>query len=688
MEAPRARKIPHRVPSPWGERSDHYYWLRDDQRQNPEMLAYLAAENDYAAEILNQNKALAQQIYDECLARINEEDSSLAYRSRGYWYYSRTIKGLDYSLSCRRRDRPGLSALVIKELNERGDFSDEELLLDKNELAKGHDYYSAAVAAINNQRNIMAWIEDTNGRRQYTVRFRDLNHGTDLPDLLENCNGSLLWAEDGRQLFYIENDPQTLLSKRIYAYDFDSKQRRLVYEERDDSFYLSLDKTRDRQFILICCSSTVSDEVLFTAAANPGPFRVFAPRQRDLEYGLDHFNGRWYIRTNRDGAENFKIMTAADAASPWQEWLAHDGQVLNYGVELFDDFAAVAECSQGLTRIKIIKNDGSSFYLAGEEDCGSMDLSVNAEADSPWLRYGYSSLITPASVYELNILTGEKRLLKTQEVKHYRREDYQTERLWLEVRDGEKVPVSLVYRRDTEKPAPLLLYGYGSYGHALFPGFSSGLISLLDRGLIYAIAHVRGGEELGRQWYDRGRLLQKKNTFNDFIDVSRALVDLGYGRAGQLAASGGSAGGLLMGVIANEAPELYRVIIAQVPFVDVVTTMLDPSIPLTTNEYDEWGNPEQSRESYDYMLSYSPYDNLRRQCYPAMFVGAGLWDSQVQYWEPAKYVARLRELNQGPYPIVLKTNMEAGHGGKSGRYQSLWESAEVDAFMLNQLGLG
>lgn len=685
---PKALPKPYQVKSPFGVREDEFYWLRDDKRENPEMLAYLNAENAYADSVLEPLKPLQKALYDEMLARIKEDDASLPYLSRGYWYYTRTEKGKNYGIQARRKHRDGLDTLKIDALNQAFDFKDEEILLNVNELAEGHDFYSAFVAGISHQSQIMVWGEDTNGRRQYVLRFKNLITGEDYPETIENTNGSVVWAEDGKTFFYIENHPETLLSKKVYRYDFSTKKSALVYEEPDDSFYLGLDKTRDRQFIMIQASSTVSDEVLVTSAENPTEFQSFRKRQRDLEYSLEHFNDTWYIRTNIDGATNFKIMTAKSASEAWQEWIPHDEQVLNYGVELFNDFAVVAECSEAMERLKIIKNNGESFYLSADESVYSMGLSANLDPESPWLRYSYTSMITPSQTFEINVLTGEKRLLKAREVPTYQRENYRTERLWITARDGVKVPVSLVYHKDTPKDgtAPVLQYGYGSYGASMMPSFSSSILSLLDRGVIYALAHIRGGEELGRQWYDNGKMFHKKNTFNDFIDVTKALIEQKYAHPKKVGAMGGSAGGLLMGVIANEAPELYRVIISQVPFVDVVTTMLDPSIPLTTNEYDEWGNPEASEASYKYMLSYSPYDNLKAQAYPAMFVGTGLWDSQVQYWEPAKYVARLRNLNQSAYPIVFRINMEAGHGGKSGRYKRLEEQAEQHAFLLNQLG--
>ena len=691
---PDAEKRPHTVASPHGERQDEYYWLRDDTRKDAQMLAYLNAENAYADAVLAPLAPLEDKLYDEIVARIKQDDSSVPARDHGYWYYSRFETGKDYPIHARRADRDGLDALAIQAANNRGDFAGEEILLNVNALAAGHDYYSAALVDISKDNQKMLWADDTNGRRQYTLRVTDLKSGTVLPDTIPGSNGDAIWADDGETFYYIENDPDTLLSKRVKKHTLgtDPKTDPVVYEEADDSFYLSVGRSRDEKYLAIRASSTVSDELRYTPAANPGEFKVLAPRERDLEYSADHYGDRWLIRTNADGAANFKIMTASDdatARADWQEWIAHDPAIYIEDVEPFADYTAISERSDGLERIRIIKKDGSSEYLKADEPAYTMGLSANPEPDSNWLRYGYTSLTTPAIIFETNIKTGERRQLKQQPVPGYDAANYTTERVWVPARDGTKIPVSLVYRKDFKRDgtAALLQYGYGSYGMSMDPGFNSNTISLLDRGMVYAIAHIRGGQEMGRAWYEDGKLLHKKNTFTDFIDVTRWLVAEKYAAKDRVAALGGSAGGLLMGAVANMAPEDYRVILSQVPFVDVVTTMLDPSIPLTTNEYDEWGNPEASAESYRYMLSYSPYDNLKAQDYPAMYVGTGLWDSQVQYWEPAKYVARLRDVNSGKHPVILRTNMEAGHGGKSGRFHRYREIAEMYAFMLEQLGV-
>ncbi|TMN19236.1 S9 family peptidase [Pseudoxanthomonas sp. X-1] len=676
---PDAAKKPHVVTAPFGaQRQDEYYWLRDDKRANPQMLDYLKAENAYADAVLAPLKPLQGTLYKEIVARIKQDDASVPYRERGYWYYTRFETGKDYPVHARRKGSME---------------APEEVMLDVNALADGKGYYSVGTWDVSQDNRLLAYADDAVGRRQYTIRFKDLSTGQVLPDEILGVSPDVVWADDNKTLFYVENDPETLLTVRVKKHVLGTPvaQDPLVYEEHDDSFYMGLGRTRDDKYITIGVHSTVSSEERYAPAADPQAFTVLAPRARDVEYDADHFDGRWVIRTNADGATNFKIVTAADGATArkdWKDWIAHSDSVYIDGFELFDGFTAIGERSEGLERIRLLGKDGKSSYVQADEPAYSMGLDANPEHDTPWLRYSYTSLTTPATTYELNTITGERRLLKQQPVLGYDPAKYTTERLWVTARDGTKVPVSLVYKKGFKKDgtAALLQYGYGSYGMSMDPGFSGPVVSLLDRGMVYAIAHIRGGEEMGRAWYDNGKLLKKKNTFTDFIDVTEALVKQGYAAKDRVAAMGGSAGGLLMGAITNMAPDDYRVIISQVPFVDVVTTMLDPSIPLTTNEYDEWGNPEK-REFYDYIVTYSPYDNLKKRAYPAMFVGTGLWDSQVQYWEPAKYVARLRDLDTGTLPVVFRINMEAGHGGKSGRFRRYQEMAEYYAFMLDQLGV-
>ncbi len=692
---PDADKKPHVVKAPFGaERQDEYYWLRDDSRKDTAMLGYLNAENTYADAVLAPSKPVQDKLYEEVVARIKQDDASVPYRDRGWWYYSRFQAGKDYPVHARRKDAPGIGALSIQQANAAGDFVGEQVLLDVNQLAAGKDYYSVGVFEATPDNAVLAYADDSNGRRQYTIRFRNLETGQAYPETIAGVSPNLVWADDNKTLFYVENDPETLLTVRVkkHVLGTDPKLDPVVYEEKDDSFYMGIDRTRDEQYIVISVSSTVSDELRYAPANDPREFTVLAARARDVEYDADHFGGRWVIRTNDGKATNFKLVTAADGAASrkdWQDWIAHRDDVLIEGFELFDGFTAIAERSGGLERVRLLKDGGGEDYVKADESAYSMGLDINSEPDTDWVRYGYTSMTTPATVYELNVKTGERRLLKRQPVLGgYDPANYVTERLWATARDGSKVPVSIVYKKGLEKngKAALLQYGYGSYGASMDPGFSVTTVSLLDRGMAYAIAHIRGGQEMGRTWYEDGKLLHKKNSFTDFIDVTDFLVSEGYAAPDRVAAHGGSAGGLLMGAIANMAPDKYRVILSQVPFVDVVTTMLDPTIPLTTNEYDEWGNPEQ-KTFYDYIVTYSPYDNLEAKAYPAMFVGTGLWDSQVQYWEPAKYVARLRDLNTSAEPVVFRTNMEAGHGGKSGRFRRYREQAEMYAFMLERLGV-
>ena len=678
---PTVAKKPHEVQAPFGaKRQDEFYWLRDDSRKNPDMLAYLKAENSYADALLASSKPLQDKLYNEITARIKQDDASVPYRLRDYWYYTRFETGKDYPIVARRKasmDAP------------------EEIMLDQNAMAEGKGFFQVGGAVVSQDNRLLAWADDSVGRRQYTLRVKDLGSGQLLEDTVANVEANLVWADDGRTIFYIEKDPVTLLSKRVKAHVLGTPaaQDKLVYEEADDTYYMRVGRTRSDKFICITVDSTVSTEMRCTPAAKPGTFAVIAPRQRDFEYEADHLDGRWVIRTNWE-AKNFRLMALDDKAKLgdrklWTELVPHSPEVYIEQFELFDDFITIEERSGGLKRLRTLTADGKSEFVASDEPAYTMGLAMNAEPNTDWLRYSYTSLTTPNTTFEVNTKTGERKLLKRDPVLGgYDPANYVTERLWATARDGVKVPVSVVYRKGFKKDgtAALLQYAYGSYGISTDPAFNVSNVSLLDRGVVYAIAHIRGGQEMGRAWYDDGHLMNKQNSFNDFIDVTRFLVKEGYAAKGRVAARGGSAGGLLMGGVANMAPDDYRVIIAQVPFVDVVTTMLDESIPLTTNEFDEWGNPKD-KKFYDYMLSYSPYDNVQAKAYPALFVGTGLWDSQVQYYEPTKWVARLREHKTDQHPLVYRINMEAGHGGKSGRFQRYHETAESYAFMLEQLGV-
>jgi oligopeptidase B len=677
---PVAEQRPHEVKAPHGAvRNDEYYWLRDDKRENPEMLAYLNAENAYADAVMAPLAPLKKTLYDEIIGRIQQDDSSVPYFEDGYWYYTRFETGKDYAITARRNGTME---------------APEEILLDQNAMAEGKDFFQVGTWEVSPDGTKLAWAEDLNGRRQFTIKVKDIASGEVLDTAITGASANIVWGDDNRTIWYVENDPKTLLTTHVktHVIGTPASDDKLVYTETDNSFYMGIGRTRSKQYICVYVRSTVSSEQRCTKAAQPGEFALVAPRERDIEYSADHHAGRWVITTNWD-APNFRIMTAAEDAlgsrDRWKALVPHADDVFIEGVELFDGYMAIGERSNALRRIRILKDDGGSEFVKSDEPAYSMGLSVNAMPDTPWVRYTYTSLTTPATTYEINVETGERKQLKQDPVPGYDPTKYTTERVWVTARDGKtRIPVSLVYRKGFEKngEAAMLQMGYGSYGSSSDPGFNRAVPSLLDRGMVYAIAHIRGGQEMGRAWYDDGKLFNKKNTFTDFIDVTAALVEQGYAHPDRVAAMGGSAGGLLMGAISNMAPEKYDVIVSLVPFVDVVTTMLDPSIPLTTNEYDEWGNPEK-KEFYDYMLSYSPYDQLEAKDYPAMFVGTGLWDSQVQYWEPAKYVARLRAKKTDDNVLVFRTNMEAGHGGKSGRFRRFAEAAEQYAFMLDQLGV-
>jgi len=673
---PVAAQKPYVVKGP-ASRTDEYYWLRDDTRKNPEVLAYLNAENRYADAVLAPLKPVEEKLFAEIVGRIKQDDSSVPVRDRGYYYYSRFDVGQDYPVVARRKGSA---------------TAPEEVMLDQPAMAKGHGYFAVSDWEVSQDNRLLAYAEDVVGRRQYVLKVKDLTTGNLLPDQVANVEANLIWSDDGRTIFYVEKDPVTLLSKRVKAHVLGTPASadKLVYEEKDDSFYMGVGRTSDDKYICILLQSTVSDEQRCTSAANPGDFQVIAPREREFRYGADHVGDHWVIRTNWK-APNYRLMTATDAAAgrtAWRDLVPHDPAVFIEDFKLFDSFVAIEERSGGNKRLRLLTNAGKSSFVESDEPAYAMGLDDNREVATTKLRYTYDSLTTPKIIYEVDAATGERTVLKRTPAPGYDPSQYVTERVWATARDGTKVPVSLVYRKSFKRDgtAAMLQYAYGSYGSSTDPAWSPTIPGLLDRGMVYAIAHIRGGQEMGRAWYDQGHLLNKKNSFADFIDVTRFLTAQGYAAKDRVAAQGGSAGGLLMGGIANMAPEDYRVIIAQVPFVDAVTTMLDPTIPLTTNEYDEWGNPEK-REYYDYILSYSPYDNVAAKAYPALFVGTGLWDSQVQYYEPAKWVARLRAKKTDDNVLLFRVNMEAGHGGKSGRFQRYSSIAEYQAFMLSQLGI-
>ena len=681
-EPPQAPLRPTDVPSPFGTRSDPYYWMRDDARADPGVLAHLAAENAYCDAVLGHLKPLEELLYAEMIGRLKQDDSTVPALENGYWYYSRYETGREYPVYARRgpsRDGP------------------EQVLIDASREAKGRDYYEVGGLEVSPDNRILAYAEDTVGRRQYSVRFRDLAGRATYADRLENVEPDLAWADDSRTLLYVAKHPETLLGYRVMRHVLGTppESDTLVYEERDASFYLGVYRGKTGRFLYIVLQSTVSSEYRYALAADPAlAFRVALPRERDHEYQLDDVGDRFVLRSN-DRAPNFRIVSVPFAAvadrQAWRDEIPARGDAFVAGFDAFRDYLAVAERSQGLRKLRVRSWDGRrEFLIDADEPAYAMSLGANEEVETTTLRYVYSSLTTPNTTYDYDMATGARVLLKRDPVLGgFEPERYATEYVHAPARDGARVPVSLLYRRDVARDgsAPLYQYAYGAYGLSQDPSFRSTIFSLVDRGFVFALAHVRGGQELGRAWYEDGRLLHKKNTFNDFIDVTRFLVGERYADATRVCAMGGSAGGLLIGAVANLAPSDYRALAAHVPFVDIVTTMLDESIPLTTNEYDEWGNPAADRAVYEYMLSYSPYDNVARQDYPALFVTTGFHDSQVQYWEPAKWVARLRALKTDDYPLVFRTNLEAGHGGRSGRFERYREIAQEFAFLLDQVGL-
>jgi len=678
-QPPNAAIRPHVVNSPHGDRTDNYYWMRDDSRTSPEVLDHLKAETAYADAMLAHTRPAQEALYSEIIGRIKQDDASVPFKKNGYWYYSRFEAGKEYPIHARRKGSMEAA---------------EEILLDTNQLAEGKAFYQAAGLAVSDDGRQLVYAEDTSGRRQYVLRFKNLETGAYWSETIANVDSRAVWAADNRTVLYIEKDPVTLLGKRVrrHLLGSDPGADTLVYEEEDDSYYMGLARGRNGRYVYIGLSSTVSTEWRYADAADPAlAFKVVYPRERDHEYTVEDHDDEFVIVSNWN-ARNFRVLRTAIASASdragWREWLAHRDDALVEDVEVFRDFVAINERSGGLRKIRIKQwQTGAESLISFDEPAYSAYVTSTPEYDSELLRFVYTSLTTPASTYDLNIRTGERQLLKREPVLgDFDPARYTSEFVFAPGRDGTMIPVSIVYRKDVARDgkAPLYIYGYGSYGASMDPTFSVTRLSLLDRGVVYAIAHVRGGEEMGRAWYENGRQLKKINTFNDFIDVTDYLVAKGYGARNRVVAQGGSAGGLLMGAIANMAPDRYRALVANVPFVDVVTTMLDESIPLTTNEFDEWGNPMQ-KAFYDYMLSYTPYDNVRAQDYPAMLVTTGLHDSQVQYFEPAKWVAKLRTVKTDQRPLLFHVNMEAGHGGKSGRFQRYRELAMDYAFLLDQL---
>ncbi len=680
IKTPSVAKIEKEFTNHGDKRIDNYYWL--NERENPDVIAYLEAENSYYDTITAHTKVFQKELFKEMKARIKKDDESVPYKKNGYYYITQYVKGGQYPIYSRKKE-----TLEAK----------KEILIDVNKMAEGHDYYRLVGLNISPNNRFAAFGVDTISRRQYNIQIKDLETGKIYPEIIKNTTGGSVWANDNKTLFYTQKNPTTLRSERIFKHTLgtDTSEDVEVYFEEDATFSVYVTKTKSEQYILIGSYSTLSSEFQYLNANTPNnQFKIFQEREHDLEYSIAHYNDDFYVLTNADKATNFKIMKTSEKATSkenWKEVIAQRDDVLLEDMSLFKDYMVIEERSNGLNKIRVKRwDDTDDYYLPFNEETYSAYVYVNPEFDTNTIRYGYNSLTTPASIIDFDMKDKTFEVKKEQEVLggKFDKKNYTSLRLWATARDGKKVAISLVHHKNTKLSSntPILLYAYGSYGYTIDPNFSTSRLSLLDRGFVYAIAHVRGGQYLGRQWYDDGKLLHKKNTFTDFIDCGKYLINKKYTSANHLYAEGGSAGGLLMGAIVNMSPEIFNGIIAAVPFVDVITTMFDDSIPLTTSEYDEWGNPND-KVYYDYMKSYSPYDNVVVQKYPNMLVTTGLHDSQVQYFEPAKWVAKIRELKTDSNLLLMHTNMEAGHGGASGRFDALKEVAREHAFLLDLEGI-
>lgn len=680
MNPPKATLIDKILEIHGDRRIDPYFWM--NERENPDVITYLEEENSYCDFVMKDTEDLQQQLFDEMKARYKEDDQSLPYFFNSYWYIVRFEKGKEYPIFSRKKDTLD---------------NEEEILIDVNVLAEGQKFFEVGSVAVSPDNQLMSFSTDNFGRRIYTLQFKNLKTGEILQDQIANTTGKAVWANDNEHVFYIRKD-KSLRAFQVYMHQLgtDSSQDVMVYHEEDDTFDVNLFKSKSLEYIFISSSSTISDEQRFIPADNVlASWKIVQPRTKDLEYSVEHFGDEFYIITNADGATNFKIVKTKlnePSIKNWVDVIPHRKDVLLEGFEIFQNYLVLEERKEGLLQIRIIDNQQhTEHYLPFSDPTYTAYIGLNLEFDTQKLRYGYTSLTMPNSTLEYDMKEKTTKLLKQQEVLggNFHTENYISERIWASSRDGQsRIPISLVYHKDTVKSAetPLLLYGYGSYGHTVDASFSNVRLSILDRGFIYAIAHIRGGEYLGREWYEDGKMLHKKNTFYDFLDAGRFLTEQKYTSPKHLYAMGGSAGGLLMGVIVNEEPTLFNGIVAQVPFVDVVTTMLDETIPLTTGEFDEWGNPK-NKKYYNYMKSYSPYDNVVPQDYPNMLITTGFNDSQVQYWEPAKWTAKLRELKTDGNILLFKTDMSSGHGGASGRFESLKEDALEYAFLFKLEGI-
>lgn len=676
---PKAKRIPHVMTLHGDTRTDNYYWLRDDDRSQPAVLDYLKQENDYGREVMASQRSLQDKVLKEIVDRIPQREVSAPYTKNGYRYRQIYEPGCEY-------------ALYQRQSVQKEEWNEWELLLDSNQRAAHSEFYTLGGLGISPDNTLMALTEDYLSRRQYGLRIRNLETENWYPETLENIEPEFVWGNDSQTIYYVRKHPTTLLPYQVWRHTVGMpvSADEMVYEEQDDMFYVSLHKTSSKHYVIIYLSSATTSEVLLLDAEMPDAQPIcFLPRRKDHEYSVDHFQHNFYLRSNRDGKNFGLYRTSVRDESRWETLIPARDDVMLEGFTLFTDWLVVEERQRGLTSLRQINRKTREVTgIAFDDPAYVTWVAYNPESDTSRLRYGYSSMTTPDTLFELNMDTGERKVLKQQEVKGFDASLYRSEHLWIKARDGVEVPVSLVYHRKHFRQGknPLLVYGYGSYGASMDADFSSSRLSLLDRGFVFAIAHVRGGGELGQQWYEDGKFLLKKNTFNDYLDVCDALLAQGFGSPALCYGMGGSAGGMLMGTAINERPELFHGVIAQVPFVDVVTTMLDESIPLTTGEFEEWGNP-QDEEYYRYMEEYSPYDNVAAKAYPHLLVTTGLHDSQVQYWEPAKWVAKLRELKTDDNLLLLCTEMDSGHGGKSGRFKS-YEGVALEYTFLIALAQG
>jgi len=686
MQPPDAEKIPKELVSHGDVRLDNYYWMKlsDEQKnasepdeQSQKVISYLESENEYLDASMAHTEVLQETLYNEIVGRIKQTDESVPYFKNGYWYYTRYEEGKEYPIYCRK---------------EGDRNAEEQVMLNVNDYGDKHEFVSVGGLSVSPDNRYLTYGLDTVSRRMYTIYIKDLTTGEVLPELINNTGAGAAWANDSKTFFYVQKEQGTLRYYKIFRHSLgtDESEDVEIYHEADETFSTYVYRSKSDQYIMIASYQTLSSEYRILNADDPeGEFRIFSPRQHDHEYSIEHFGDKFYIVTNWE-AQNFRLMETPVGKTKqenWKEVIAHRPDVMLSGVEVFTNYLVVSQRKSGLRQLRIINQDsGDEHYLDFGEEAYVAYISTNPEFETEVLRYGYQSMTTPNSTYDYNMRTREKTLLKQQEVVgDFDPANYETKRLYVEARDGVEVPITMVYRKGMEKNGqnPLLLYGYGSYGSTIDPYFSSSRLSLLDRGFIFVTAHIRGSQINGRQWYEDGKMFKKKNTFNDFVDCADYLVDQRYTNSDLLFAQGGSAGGLLMGAVVNMRPELFRGVVAAVPFVDVITTMEDESIPLTTGEFDEWGNPEADLEQYEYIKSYSPYDNVYETAYPNMLITTGFHDSQVQYWEPAKWVAKLRDYNTGDNRILLYTEMESGHGGASGRFKQHKETAMIYAFMID-----